>query len=53
MKTKEKKQCKVNCGCDPVKKPKTNCSNGKGDKARPSDKSIYNKNYENINWSEK
>ena len=53
MKTKKKKQCKVDCGCNPPKKNKSETPNGKGDKPRPLNKSTYDKNYENINWSEK
>ena len=51
MKTEKKKKCKTDCACKPKKEVKG--SNGKGDKPRPSNKNTYDKNYENINWSEK
>ena len=48
MKTKQKKQCNVDCGCKPEVKSKH--QNGKGDKPRPTNQSNYNQNYEKINF---
>ncbi len=49
MKIKKKKQCNVDCGCPTG--IKEDHKNGKGDQIRPTKKTQYNKNYEQINWS--
>ena len=51
MTTEKKTKCKIDRGCKPEVKAKH--QNGKGDKPRPTDKNIYNKNYDKINWNKK
>ena len=48
MKTEKKLKCKIDCGCKA--KTKSKHQNGKGDTARPTKKSNYDKNYNKINW---
>ena len=51
MKTNDKKSKPKCCNGICKTKSKHKHQNGKGDKPRPTDKSEYNKNYDNINWS--